>query len=68
MPLDRETIRQVAEQTEVLRSPRQALATFGITSISYYLVTEPVYDALLGESRETVVRTGKVTAERPAPT
>ncbi len=65
MPLDRETIRQVAEQTEVLRSPRQALATFGITSISYYLVTEPVYDALLGESRETVVRTGKVTAERP---
>ena len=65
MTLDPDTIRQVAEQTEVLRSPRQALATFGITSISYYMVTEPVYDQLLGKSRETVVRRGKVTAERP---
>lgn len=65
MPLDPETIRQVTEQTEVLRHPRQALATFGITSISYYMVTEPVYDELLGESRETVVRRGTVTAERP---
>lgn len=65
MPLDPDTIRQVAEQTKVLRAPRQALATFGITSVSYYMVTEPVYDELLGETHETVVRRGKVTAERP---
>ncbi len=65
MPLDPETILQVAAQTEVLRLPRQALATFGTTSISYYLVTEPVYDELLGDSQETVVRHGRVVAERP---
>lgn len=65
MPLDRDAIREVVEQTEVLRHPRQVLATFGITAISYYLVTEPVYAELLGEQRETVVRHGKVTAERP---
>ncbi len=65
MPLDPETIRQVAERTQVLRAPRQALATFGTTAISYYLVTEPVYGELLGETQETVVRHGHVTAERP---
>ena len=65
MPLDHETLRQVAQQTEVLRLPRQALATFGTTAISYYLVTEPVYAELLGETRETVVRRGRVAAERP---
>ncbi len=65
MPLDPETIRQVGEHTQVLRSPRQSLATFGTTAISYYLVTEPVYADLVGEVRETVVRHGRVTAERP---
>lgn len=65
MPLDPETIRQVAEQTQVLRPPRQSLATFGTTAIAYYLVTEPIYGELMGETRETVVRHGRVTAERP---
>ncbi|HEX9015173.1 MAG TPA: hypothetical protein VF960_04120 [Chloroflexota bacterium] len=65
MPIDPQELRQVAQQTAVLRPPRQALATFGVTSIAYYLVTEPVYSELVGESRETVVRHGKVTAERP---
>ena len=65
MPIDPETIRQVAESTAVLRPPRQALATFGTTAISYYLVTEPVYAELVGQTQETVVRHGRVTAERP---
>lgn len=65
MPLDPETIRQVAQRTAILRAPKQSLATFGITSISYYLVTEPVYADLVGEASETVVRHGKMTAERP---
>lgn len=65
MPIDPETLRQVAEATAVLRAPQQALATFGTTAISYYLVTEPVYAELTGDSRETVVRHGRVTAERP---
>lgn len=65
MPLDPDAIRQVAEQTAVLRAPKQALATFGITSISYYLLTMPVYSELTGDETETVVRRGKMTAERP---
>ena len=65
MPIDPDDIRQVAEQTAVLRAPKQALATFGITSITYYLLTVPVYAGLVGEERETVVRHGKMTAERP---
>ncbi len=65
MPFDPETLREVALRTEVLRPPRQALATFGVTAISYYLVTEPVYADLVGDTRETVVRHGRVTAERP---
>ncbi len=65
MPLDPETIRQVSQQTAVLRAPRQALATFGHTAVSYYLLTEPVYAELLGDSSETVVRHGHVMAERP---
>ena len=65
MPVDPELLREVVEQTQVLRPPRQALATFGTTSIDYYLVSEPVYADLVGDTRETVVRHGKVTAERP---
>ncbi len=65
MPLDPETIRLVAEQTQVLRVPRRALATFGTTAISYYMVTEPVYGEMVRDARETVVRHGRVTAERP---
>jgi len=62
---DRETILEVARQTEVLRAPKQHLATFGITNIHYYLVTEPSYADLVGEVRETVVREGDVHVERP---
>ncbi len=65
MALDPETIRQVALRTEVLRPPRQALATFGATDVAYYMVSEPVYAELVGEVRETVVRHGRVSAQRP---
>ncbi len=65
MPIDPETLRQAAKATKVLRVPQQSLSTFGTTTISYYLVTVPVYTELTGESEETVVRRGRVTAERP---
>ena len=48
--------------TQVLRPPQQALATFGVTSIDYYLVTQPSYTE---SKEETVVRRGKVVANRP---
>jgi hypothetical protein len=60
-----ERIQYVIEHTEIVRPPKQTLATFGITNIHYYLVTEPVYSELLENSEETVVREGRVIAERP---
>ena len=57
---------KAAEQTWVVRYPSQRLATFGVTSLSYYVVTEPIYRDLQPEKREGVVRTGKVVAEEPS--
>ena len=61
---EREILRAV-EQTRIVRAPRQHLATFGVSRISYYLVTEPSYEGLIPGGREGVVREGKVISERP---
>ena len=65
MSTDDERIRQAVDNTEILRPPKQSLATFGTTNIHYYLLTEPAYSELVGKVAETVVREGKVIAERP---
>ena len=57
---------RVVEQTMVVRFPTQHLATFGVTTLSYYVVTEPIYHDLQPDPREGVVRTGKVVAEKPS--
>ena len=62
---ERDLIR-AAEQTWVVRYPKQHLATFGMTSLSYYVVTEPIYREIQPEDTESVVREGKVVAEKPA--
>ena len=54
------------EKTWVVRLPTQHLATFGLTNIAYYVVTEPIYRELDPDREEGVVRTGRVIAERPA--
>jgi hypothetical protein len=51
-------IKYALEHTELIRAPRQELATFGNSVIDYYVVTE-----LVGNL--SVVRDGKVIAERP---
>lgn len=51
-------VRYAVERTELIRPPQQKLATFGSTTISYYVVTG------LAENI-SVVRDGKVVAERP---
>ena len=62
--------RRAVEQTYVVRYPRQHLATFGSTNISYYVVTDPIYREIdsykASGKQEGVVRTGRVIAERPA--
>ena len=65
MENDPSRIEEAARHTEVLRHPRQHLDTFGITNIYYYIVTEPSYSDLTGETGETVIREGRVIAERP---
>ena len=57
---------EAVDNTYVVRPPRQALATFGTTSVRYYLVTEPLYREVDARGdEETVVREGVVRAERP---
>ena len=51
-------IKYALEHTELIRAPKQELATFGSSVIDYYVVTE-----LVGSV--SVIRDGKVTAERP---
>ena len=65
-PADPQLINAI-KNTTVVRSPKQALATFGTTSVRYYLVTEPAYRGLPGASEEpeSVVREGVVRSERP---
>ncbi len=65
MDIDDERIREAVRHTEILRAPKQSLATFGTTNIYYYLVTEPVYSELVKNATETVVREGRVIAEKP---
>jgi len=65
MDIDDERIRDAVRRTEILRPPKQTLAAFGTTNIRYYLVTEPAYSELVKNVKETVVREGRVIAERP---
>ena len=60
-----EKIREAVERTEILRAPKQSLLTFGTTNIYYYLVTEPAYSELINNVAETVIREGRVIAEKP---
>ena len=55
------------EQTYIVKYPKQHLATFGITNIEYFVVTEPLYTAIDPQKKELegVVRKGKVRAEQP---
>ncbi len=57
---------RAVEQTWVVRYPKQHLATFGVTNISYYVVTEPIYREMVPDKAEGVVRKGRVIAEKPA--
>jgi len=63
--IDDARIREAVAHTEILRAPKQNLHTFGTTNIYYYLVTEPIYAEIIKTTEETVIREGRVIAERP---
>jgi len=67
VPLTPEDIRRIVENTEIVRPPKRLLATFGTTVVQYFVVTKPAYADLPGALKEdeAVVRSGKVTAQRP---
>ncbi len=65
MDFEDRRIKEAVRHAEILRAPRQSLATFGTTNIYYYLVTEPAYSELIKDVTETVIREGRVIAERP---
>ena len=64
MEIDERILAAVSDTT-IIRPPRQHLATFGITNIYYYLLTEPTYTEFDYNVSETVIREGRVIAERP---
>jgi hypothetical protein len=57
-------IKAAVMNTEVVRPPKQSLATFGTTNVYYYLVAEAAYNEI-NNTNETVIREGRVIAERP---
>ncbi len=65
MNMDPAHVRLIAEKTVVVRPPRQALATFGVTTVTYHLVTATALTEDEDDPREAVIRTGTVTANRP---
>ncbi|MFA5316788.1 MAG: hypothetical protein WC369_05135 [Dehalococcoidales bacterium] len=65
MEIDDERIKRAVRHTEIIRLPTQSLATFGTTNLAYFLLTEPAYQEAAGEAAETVVREGRVIAEKP---
>jgi len=58
-------IEHAVRHTKILRLPKRSLSTFGTTNVYYYLVTEPAYSEITRDVNETVVREGRVIAERP---
>lgn len=59
-----EKIKYAVMNTQIVRAPKQTLSTFGVTNVYYYLVAEAAYNELM-KSSETVIREGRVVAERP---
>jgi len=65
MDVNDERIGEAVRRTEILRPPKRSLTTFGVTNVYYYLVSEPAYSEILNSGSETVIREGRVVAERP---
>lgn len=57
-------IKAAVMNTRIVRAPKQSLSTFGTTNVYYYLVAEAAYNDLVN-TNETVIREGRVIAERP---
>jgi len=62
-----EKIRQVMENTEIIKPPEKLLSSFDSTTIRYYMLTVPMYLEFEGKNpeAETVIREGRIIWQRP---
>jgi hypothetical protein len=65
MDIYSERIENAANNTIILRFPKQKLSTFGQTNVKYYIITEPAYSDSGVSNTETILRKGYVIAEKP---
>jgi hypothetical protein len=62
-----EKIKKVMSETEVIKQPDKLLASFGSTTIHYYMLTTPMYLEFEGRrpESETVIREGEIIWQKP---
>lgn len=60
-------IKQVIENTEIIKQPDKLLASFDSTTIHYYMLSVPMYLEFEGKSSEaeTVIREGRIIWQKP---
>lgn len=64
--IDPERITNALRETEILREPDELISTTKPTTLSYYVLSEPVYlDVFENEGPETKVRQGKISWQKP---
>jgi hypothetical protein len=63
---DKQRIKEVLENTEILLEPDDLISTEHDTTLHYYVLSKPYYlDEFPEEGPETKVREGKITWEKP---
>jgi len=63
---DKQRIKEVLENTEILLEPDDLISTDHDTTLHYYVLSKPYYlDEFPDEGPETKVREGKITWEKP---
>lgn len=62
-----EKIKQVIDNTKIIKPPQKLLASFDSTTIHYYMLTVPMYLEFEGRSSdsETIIREGRITWQKP---
>ncbi|MQF65117.1 hypothetical protein FIM04_03230 [SAR202 cluster bacterium AC-409-J13_OGT_754m] len=63
---DLPNVTAVGQATVVLKAPHNKLATFGMTKVEYYVVTDAIYQDANDDAAEAVIRKGFVSVAPPA--
>ncbi|MEQ8170936.1 MAG: hypothetical protein ABRQ38_18750 [Candidatus Eremiobacterota bacterium] len=64
--MNNDDIKYAITHSCVLRQPQQKIATFGVTNIKYFIITDPIINNLIEtQQNDLILREGQVIAERP---